>query len=104
MKKFFASAVVFAAVFAPTLASATDANVADRSRAIQLCRVEVSAQAGLDASAVRLDGVRVRPSLVRVDFDVWRDGQLQNVRCEVSRGETLQIASITPALGAVAAR
>lgn len=103
MKNFLVSAVVFAALFSPTLASA-DQNTQDRSRAIQLCQTEVAAQAGLDAEAVRLDNVRVRASAVRVDFDVWNAGQLQNVRCEVSRGETLQIASITPALGAAAAR
>jgi hypothetical protein len=103
MKNFIASAVVFAALFSPSLAFA-DQNTSDRSAAIQLCRAEVTAQAGLDADSVRLDNVHLRASVVRVDFDVWRDGQLQNVRCEVSRGDTLQIASITPALGAVAAR
>jgi len=98
MKKFLFSSMALAAVlFVPGLASADD--VSDRTEAIQLCRGEVAAQAGLDASAVRLDQVRVRPRAVRVDFDVWRDGALQNVRCEVSRaaGE-LVIASITPAL------
>jgi hypothetical protein len=103
MKNILVSAVVFAALFSPSLAFA-DQNTQDRSRAIQLCQAEVAAQAGLDADAVRLDNVRLRASVVRVDFDVWREGQLQNVRCEVTRGDQLQIASITPALGAAAAR
>jgi hypothetical protein len=79
----------------PTVASADD--VADRNQAIALCRAEVTAQAG-EAASVRLDQVRVRPRAVRVDFDVWRNGDLQNVRCDVSRGAELTIASITPAL------
>jgi hypothetical protein len=34
-----------------------------------------------------------------VEFDVWRDGRLQNVRCEVDRtGAELTIAAITPVL------
>lgn len=102
MKYFLSLAIVAAAVLASPTASARDANVADRSAAIQLCRTEVAARAGADAEAVRLDQVRVRPSLVRVDFDLWRDGQLQNIRCEVTRGEQLEIASITPELQAVA--
>jgi len=104
MKNFLALAIVAAAVLAaPTAAMAGD-NVTDRSAAIQLCRAEVSARAGADADAVRLDQVRVRPSLVRVDFDLWRDGQLQNIRCDVNRtGEALQIAEITPALQPVTA-
>ena len=56
----------------------------DRSAAIQLCRAEVTAQSGADADEVRLDQVHLRPRVVRVDFDVWRDGHLQNVRCEVT--------------------
>jgi hypothetical protein len=99
MNKLFAAAVVFAAFLSVPSAALAGDNSADRSAAIQLCRTEVAAQAGADADAVRLDNVRVRPSQVRVDFDLWRDGQLQNVRCDVSRdGDTLQIASITPAL------
>lgn len=103
MKKFFSYAVLAAAVLAsPTAAFAGD-NVADRSNAIQLCRAEVAAQAGAEADQVRLDQVRLRPRLVRVDFDLWRNGDLQNIRCEVTRGEQLTIASITPALQTVAA-
>jgi hypothetical protein len=95
-------AALTAVLVLPGLAWADDAS--DRSEAIQLCRAEVTAQAGADADAVRLDQVRVRPRLVRVDLDLWRDGQLQNVRCDVSRrGSELSIASITPALQTAAA-
>jgi hypothetical protein len=98
MKNFLFSSMALAAVlFVPGVASADD--VSDRTEAIRLCRGEVAAQAGADADSVRLDQVRVRPRAVRVDFDLWQDGELQNVRCEVDRtGEGLTIASITPAL------
>jgi hypothetical protein len=48
---------------------------------------------------VRFDSVRTRLRTVHVDFDVWRDGRLVNVRCEVARdaGE-LTIAAINPVL------
>lgn len=97
MKNFLMSAMALAAVLLiPGVASADD--VADRTEAIRLCRAEITAQAG-EAATVRLDQVRVRGASVRVDLDVWRDGQLQNVRCDVSRrGPQLTIASITPAL------
>ena len=96
MKKFVMSAMALAAVLVmPGVASADD--IADRSQAISLCRAEVQAQAGADAT-VRLDQVRVRPRVVRVDIDLWRGSQLQNVRCEVARGQELTIASITPTL------
>lgn len=98
MKNFLMSAMALTAVLViPTVASADD--VADRSAAIALCRAEVTAQAGADAT-VRLDQVQVRPRAVRVDFDLWRNNRLQNVRCDVTRarGEQLTIASITPAL------
>jgi hypothetical protein len=104
MKNFLAFAVLAAAFLAgPTSALAGD-NVQDRSAAIQLCRAEVAALAGVEADTVRLDQVRLRPRLVRVDFDLWQDGQLQNIRCEVSRGDELTIAAITPPLQAIAAR
>ncbi|QGZ96278.1 hypothetical protein [Terricaulis silvestris] len=98
MKKFFSYAVLAAAVLAsPTAAFAGD-NVADRTAAIRLCRAEVVAQTGAETGQVRLDQVNVRARLVRVDFDYWRNGDLQNIRCEVTRGEPLAIASITPTL------
>jgi hypothetical protein len=102
MKNLFAYAVLAAAVLSsPTAAFAGD-NVTDRSAAIQLCRAEVVAQTGAEAGQVRLDQVNLRPRLVRVDFDLWRNGDLQNIRCEVTRGDQLTIASITPTLQTVA--
>lgn len=94
MKNFVISAMALAVVLViPGVASADD--ISDRNQAISLCRAEVQAQAG-EAATVRLDQVRVRPRAVRVDIDLWRDGQLQNVRCEVARGQELTIAAITP--------
>ncbi|PZO47137.1 MAG: hypothetical protein DCF16_18165 [Alphaproteobacteria bacterium] len=96
MKNFLFSAMALAAFGLPSIASADV--VADRTRAITLCRAEVAAQTGAEPSQVRLDQVNVRPRLVRVDFDLWTDGQLRNIRCEVTRGAELTIASITPSL------
>ncbi len=96
MRNFLMSAMALATVLVvPGVASAND--VTDRGHAISLCRAEVQAQFGEGAS-VGLDQVRVRPNLVRVDLDLWRDGQLQNVRCDVARGQELTIAAITPGL------
>lgn len=96
MKNFVMSAMALAAVLVmPNVANADE--ISDRNQAISLCRAEVQAQAGADAS-VRLDQVRVRPRVVRVDLDLWRGSSLQNVRCEVTRGQELTIASITPTL------
>lgn len=101
MRELMISALALGAFLVPGVAAADD--VADRTQAIQLCRAEIAAQTGLDPSAVRLDQVRVRPRLVRADFDVWRNGQLTNVRCDVERGGAeLTIASVTPALAALA--
>ena len=95
MKNFLFSAMALTAVLViPGVASADD--VSDRTEAIRICRAEVAAQAGADARDVRLDQVRVRGRSVRVDFDLWRNGQLLNVRCDVARGQELTIASITP--------
>lgn len=98
MKTTLISALAFASFLSLAGPAAAD-DVADRTAAIHLCRAEVSAQAGSSAE-VRLDQVRVRPRAVRVDLDVWRDGQLQNVRCDVdrARGGQVTIASITPAV------
>jgi hypothetical protein len=99
MNKFLISMAFAAALVVPGVASA-GSDVEDRSDAVRLCRAEVQSQTGLTAAQVRLDQVRLRRSNVRVDLDVFRDGQLQNVRCDVSRarGQNLTIASITPAL------
>ena len=97
MKNFVMSAMALAAVLViPNVASANDL-AAERNEAIALCRAEIQAKAGADAT-VRLDQVRVRPRVVRVDLDLWRGSALQNVRCEVARGEQLTIASISPTL------
>ena len=97
MKNFLMSAMALTAfVVLPNAAFADD--VSDRTQAIHLCRAEVAAQAGVAASEVRFDQVRVRGGSVRVDLDLWRNGDLQNIRCDVRRGEPLSIASITPTL------
>jgi hypothetical protein len=66
------------------------------------CRADIAAQAGVDPAALELDNVRVRASLIRIDFDLWQNGSLQNIRCDVSRGAELTVASITPTLTASA--
>lgn len=96
MNKFFTASLLAAAILFPATANATA--VEDRSRAIGLCRAEVAQQAGLTADQVRLDNVRVSGRVVRVDLDVWQNGDLRNIRCDVSRGPELTIASITPAV------
>lgn len=99
MRNAFAAAVLAALVF-PTLAHATE--VSDQTQAIRLCRTEVAAQAGTDLDAVRLDQIQVRSRAIRVHLDLWRNGQLENVRCDVTRGDHVQVAQITPALRAIA--
>lgn len=100
MKAFVLAALAFApALVVPNSSKADDA--ADRAEAISICRAEVQAQVGPDTK-VRFDQVRSGANVVRVDFDVWRDGALQNVRCDVQRGPELVIASITPPLRSVA--
>jgi hypothetical protein len=95
MKTIVISAVMLAAFSAPAFAQTSES--ADRTAAIGLCRAEVAAQTGLAPEAIRLDQARVRGGNVRVDLDVWREGRLQNVRCDVSRADR-RIASIRPSL------
>jgi hypothetical protein len=102
MKKVISAMALTAALVLPGAVAADTA--ADRTQAIQLCRAEVVAQTGAEASQVRLDQINVRPRLVRVDFDLWQNGRLQNIRCEVARGAELTIASITPSLQTASAR
>jgi len=92
-------ALAFAALSLTAPAASAGNDVQDRNAAITLCRTAVAEQAGVPQDQARFDEVRVRSHAVRVDIDLWRDGQLTNVRCDVSRdGEELTIASITPAL------
>jgi hypothetical protein len=97
MKNFLLSAIAIADVLVMPGVSFAD-DVSDRTEAIRLCRAEVAAQAGVEVDQVRLDQVRVRGTRVRVDLDLWRNHSLQNIRCDVNRGDQLQIASITPSL------
>lgn len=102
-KMLFSLAAVFAALATPGFAQANE--VSDQNAAIRLCRAEVATQAGVDVGEVRFDQLRLRPRTVRVDLDLWRNGQLQNIRCDVDRAQgELRVASISPALQAVAAR
>src|SRR5262245_45455685 len=98
MKTTLIAALALASFFSLASPAAAD-DAGDRSHAIQICRTEVANQAGSDAE-IRHDQARVRLRTVRVDLDVWRNGQLQNVRCDVARGADGQvtIASITPAI------
>ena len=105
MRNLLVSSFALAAVlsFAPQVSAETRGN--DLSSAIALCRTTVAEQAGADLDHVRFDQIRQRPRAVLVDVDLWSaDGRLTNVRCEVTRGETLAIASITPALNAATAQ
>jgi hypothetical protein len=104
MKNFLMSAMALTAVLVTPGAAFAD-DVADRSEAIRLCRAEVAAQAGVDVREVRLDQVRTRGRTVRVDLDLWRNGRLSNIRCDVDRTqEQLAVASITPTLQTASAQ
>ena len=104
MKNFLMSAMALTAVIVMPGAAFAD-DVADRREAIRLCRAEVSAQAGVDARELRLDQVRTRGRSVRVDLDLWRNGRLQNIRCDVDRTEEqLTVAAVSPTLQTAAAQ
>ncbi|MEZ6023029.1 MAG: hypothetical protein R3C16_06380 [Hyphomonadaceae bacterium] len=100
-KSLFLASVLAAIVLAPGFAQAEEA---PRPTAVELCRTEVAARAGVPVEQVRLDQIRARARTVRVDLDLWRDGRLQNIRCDVARNaDAFTIAAIDPALSAVAA-
>jgi len=102
MRKFLLSAAIAAAVIIPAQASAD--TVSDRTAAIQLCRTQIAAQAGVEADQVRLDQVRVRGRTIQVDLDLWSDAGLTNVRCNVARGgDELTVAAIDPAIATASA-
>jgi hypothetical protein len=100
MKNLIVAALALTAFGLPGVASADTAR--DRQAAISLCRADIAAQANVDPASIELDNIRVRAGLIRVDFDLWHNGSLQNIRCEVSRGAELTVASITPTLTASA--
>lgn len=102
MKKLLTAAALTAFLIVPSVASADAAS--DRSAAIRTCRAEVSAQTGVAVDDVRLDQARVRGTTVRVDLDVWRNGQLQNVRCDATRAEEPTIIAISPTLQTASAQ
>ncbi len=95
-----AALAVFAAV--PNAWAGDDG--ADRSAALRLCRAEVAARANVPAEEVRLDAIQTRARLVRIDLDVWKNGDLVNVRCDVARGAELQITALNLPEVAQAAR
>lgn len=98
MRKFLLVGLVAAAVLGGAPAAFAGDDAADRRAAISLCRAQVAQQAGVGVEDARLDTLRVRARAIRVDIDLWKDRQLTNVRCDVTRGEALAIASISPTL------
>jgi hypothetical protein len=102
MRNLFVSSlalVAFLGLVSPAFADVA----ADRAAAIQTCREEVTRQAGVEADAVRLDQVRARGRGFRVDLDLWRNGELTNVRCDTAADASQTVAAISPALTAVTA-
>lgn len=97
-----AVALVVATLALPAVARADE--TAARSAAIAACRAEASVREGVQLDRVRLDQVRVRHTLIRVDLDVWRNGALQNIRCEVPRTDGPAVATLATPTRAVAAR
>ena len=74
------------------------------SDAIALCRTTVAQQAGVDLEHARFDQVRERSRLYSVAINLWSNGALTHVRCDVPKGETATVASITPALQTASAQ
>jgi hypothetical protein len=93
---FLAALALTAIAAVPGLARADQS---DQNAAVALCRAEVSNQAGVSGDALRLTQVRAGLRGVRVQFDLWRNGQPQAVDCDVAhQNGALHIASITPPL------
>ncbi len=86
----------FAALaFVGVISNASAAGGEERGAALQMCRAEIAARAGVEESAVRMDQVQERTRLYRIDFDVWNAaGELTNVRCDVARGEAPTITAL----------
>ena len=97
---FLAALALAAIVSAPGLARADEA----ANQAVALCRNEVATQAGVAGGDLRLTQVRDRLNSVRVHFNLFRNGQTEDVDCEVARHQgALQIASINPPLATAVA-
>ena len=96
MRNAFTAALFAAALAAPLAFSAPAgaSEAAEITAAVAMCRTEAAARAGVTEDNVRLDGVSSRRQRVRVDLDVWQDGQLTNVRCDVAREAALTITAI----------
>lgn len=100
MRTTFLAALALTAIALPGFAHAASA---DQNAAVQLCRNEVSTQAGVQAGDLHLTQVRDRLASVRVHFNFFRNGEQTGVDCEVARRQgALQIASITPPLATTA--
>lgn len=68
-------------------------------QAASMCRSEVIRQAHVDASDVSVESVRVSSNAVRVSLNVRINRRLQQVRCDVARGDTLTVRGLSPSLG-----
>jgi len=99
---FLAALALSAALAAPGLARADQ--VGDQGAAVQLCRSQITSQAGVTDDQLRLTQATTRLSGIRVHFDLWRNGQVQGVDCQVLRHDgAFQVAAINPPLVATAA-
>src|SRR5262245_6692244 len=100
LSSILAATVLFS--FADAVQAAPRNNVSD---AIALCRTTVAEQAGVSVDLARLEQARERPRAIWVDINLWSaNNHLTNVRCEVTKGETLSIASISPPLNTATAQ
>lgn len=102
MRVLFVSGLALISILGAAQPAAADV-ASDRAAAIQVCRDEVGRQTGVEPASIRLDQIRTRGRGFRVDLDLWRDGQLTNVRCDTAGGESQTVAEITPALATATA-